>query len=139
MSGLIKFKFGFENHLKIYFEKLEKEKEKRNSFHLVFGPSRPALARGPLTPASRSRVGRAQARPAGPTRARCFTESLTNRARLSASPSTFLSSSSGRTPPSLSSPIRIDLQSFLSFASLRHRAIKTEPRASPLLIEPLKP
>jgi hypothetical protein len=38
LSGLIKFKFGFENHLKIYFEKLEKEKEKENHFLSVFSP-----------------------------------------------------------------------------------------------------
>jgi hypothetical protein len=28
MSGLIKFKFGFENHLKNGFEKLEKKKKR---------------------------------------------------------------------------------------------------------------
>jgi hypothetical protein len=39
MSGLIKFKFGFENHLKICFEKLEKEKEKENHFLSVFSPA----------------------------------------------------------------------------------------------------
>jgi hypothetical protein len=32
MSGLIKFKFGFENSLKFGFEKFEKEKEKENHF-----------------------------------------------------------------------------------------------------------
>jgi hypothetical protein len=52
---LIKFKFGFENLLKIGFEKLEKEKEKRNPFHSEFGPflfaaqrARPAHSRGLL-------------------------------------------------------------------------------------------
>jgi hypothetical protein len=41
MSGLIKFKFGFENHLKICFEKLEKEKE------MNFFSSRAASYRSP--------------------------------------------------------------------------------------------
>jgi hypothetical protein len=39
MSGLIKFKCGFENLLKIGFEKLEKEKEKENHFLSVFSPA----------------------------------------------------------------------------------------------------
>jgi hypothetical protein len=39
-------------YLKIYFEKLEKEKEKENQLHSVFGPPaspRPASARGPVS------------------------------------------------------------------------------------------
>jgi hypothetical protein len=64
MSGLIKFKFGFENLLKIGFEKLEKEKEKRNQLHSEFRPILSAAQRARPTfpsPAPRSRVGRAQA------------------------------------------------------------------------------
>jgi hypothetical protein len=92
---LIKFKFGFENLLKICFEKLEKEKGKEFLFFsgrfLPQPTARPALpARGPLPHSCAIfRVGRAQARPAGPTRARSHSESLTRGARLSVSPSTF--------------------------------------------------
>jgi hypothetical protein len=52
MSGLIKFKFRFENHLKIYFEKLEKKKRKGKSFSFGFQPRARLglLARGPLPP-----------------------------------------------------------------------------------------
>jgi hypothetical protein len=68
MSGLIKFKFGFENILKICFEKLEKEKkEKKSRLIPDFGPSQPALPRPAYLPAPAfSRMGRAQARPVGP-------------------------------------------------------------------------
>jgi hypothetical protein len=72
MSGLIKFKFGFENHLKICFEKLEKKKE-RNFFLLSgrFPPAAqlPGLPQQPLTPASAPAWAEPSQRPAGPTRA----------------------------------------------------------------------
>jgi hypothetical protein len=77
MSGLIKFKFGFENLLKIGFEKLEKEKEKRNPFHSEFGPflsaaqrTRPAVFPRPL--------------PLGPSPASGRRPSFTARARFPA-------------------------------------------------------
>jgi hypothetical protein len=54
MSGLIKFKFGFENLLKICFEKLEKKK-KRNFSSLgplsLHSPT-PDLLRRPILPSS---------------------------------------------------------------------------------------
>jgi hypothetical protein len=56
MSGLIKFKFGFENLLKICFEKLEKKKER--NFFLLSGRFPPAaqLPGLPQRPASFSRA-----------------------------------------------------------------------------------
>jgi hypothetical protein len=55
MSGLNQIQFGFENPLKIGFEKFEKEKEKEIFF---FGPRSPAAqcsaclpTRGPPSPA----------------------------------------------------------------------------------------
>jgi hypothetical protein len=129
LSGLNQIQIWFENLLKICFEKLEKEKEKRNSFHPDFGPSRPTLAAARLLPAPCSRVGRAQARPAGPTRARSRSEPLTRGARLSVSPSTFLSSSSRRRPDSPSFFHRSEsISQSLSFLSWgRLRAIKRNP------------
>jgi hypothetical protein len=66
MSALNQIQFGFENTLKFGFEKLEKEKKRKESlffsgrFLLPQPTPRPALpARGPLTPAPRSRVDRA--------------------------------------------------------------------------------
>jgi hypothetical protein len=105
MSGLIKFKFGFENHLKICFEKLEKEKE------MNFFSSRAASYRSPMlglqrrptfpapAPASGfSGPSPSRGQPAHFARAAFFrTEPLTSRSRLSASPSPFL-----LLPPALS-------------------------------------
>jgi hypothetical protein len=77
MSGLIKFKFGFENLLKICFEKLEKKKER--NFFLLSGRFPPAaqLPGLPQRPASFSRARHfpAWAKPShrGPASARaCF-------------------------------------------------------------------
>jgi hypothetical protein len=39
LSGLNQIQNGFENPLKIGFEKLEKEKEKENHFLSVFSPA----------------------------------------------------------------------------------------------------
>jgi hypothetical protein len=73
MSGLIKFKFGFENSLKFGFEKFEKEKEKGN-FPLraeTFLPAQcSACSGGPPFPRQRplpDSLGRAQAAASRPT------------------------------------------------------------------------
>jgi hypothetical protein len=82
MSSLIKFKFGFENLLKICFEKLEKEKGKEFLFfsgHFLPQPTaRPALpARGPLPPPASA--------PAWAEPSRSRRPSFTARARFPAS------------------------------------------------------
>jgi hypothetical protein len=72
LSGLIKFKFGFENLLKICFEKLEKKKKRKIIFFrfLAQSSSRPASTR-PTSPAPAIfRVGRAQTAACWPSRAR---------------------------------------------------------------------
>jgi hypothetical protein len=65
MSALNQIQFGFENLLKIGFEKLEKEKEKRNQLHSEFRPVLSAAQRArptfPSPAPAFSRVGRAQA------------------------------------------------------------------------------
>jgi hypothetical protein len=80
MSGLIKFKFGFENLLKNSFEKFEKEKEKGNfplraetfpqpnspaclggpSFPLCFSPRPPSPAWAELSRSRRPSIARAR-------------------------------------------------------------------------------
>jgi hypothetical protein len=142
MSGLIKFKFGFENSLKFGFEKFEKEKEKGNfplrAETFLQPNARPAAAAHLSRASARFRIlwAEPKPRPAGPLRARAAffrTEPLTSRSRLSASPSPFLllpvaddtgphvrssPSSSHRRFLSKISPIRIDLPNLpLSFFS----------------------
>jgi hypothetical protein len=82
MSGLIKFKFGFENSLKFGFEKLEKEKKERNFFssRAVFSYRSPQLG---LPPRARPAYSRALL-PLGPSPSRG--QPARHRARLRPAP-----------------------------------------------------
>jgi hypothetical protein len=106
LSGFSQIQIGFENLLKNGFEKLEKEKK----WKISSSRFRPNSAAARLLPRPPSvLLGRAQASARGllsQPPPRFSSESPTCGSRLSATVFTFLSSSSGRTPPSPSSPIR---------------------------------
>jgi hypothetical protein len=133
MSGLIKFKFGFENHLKICFEKLEKEKKKKRKVGLFRISARLSLpCRGPLTSPRPPSPAWAEPRHGllAQHRARAFLlpgVTLTSGAHASAAQPS--SSSPRRTPASLSMFTGIEsiFESFPFLASACLRAIKTEP------------
>jgi hypothetical protein len=73
MSGLNQIQFGFENPLKIGFEKFEKEKEKGNfllrAAILPWPSARPTAATHPFFPRARLWISWAEPkpRPAGPS------------------------------------------------------------------------